>query len=158
MKKYVFPSLITALLMSLPVVSADTMPVNLQVASAFSVIFEYSTVEFGTLQHDTSSNQATGSYSATIDANEDFELTVSGFDFMGSVENITIDHLKIDSDVAEVNLAVENATAFSETPTVIETPIDKSVTSHYHMYWVDVPENQAPDTYQASITLEYSVV
>ena len=56
------------------------------------------------------------------------------------------------------NLDVNKSITMSGTPQTIETNIPYSTTTHYHGYWLSVPNGQKAGTCQSTITITYSVV
>lgn len=143
-------------------VLADDVTVQTQIQSSISVVFNYNTVNFGTLSAGTNNNpapnQMNGIYNVTVDTNENYTLSASGTNFSGGSYSFNINNLKMDTDSDKTNLALGNAVTLSGTPQIIDSNIDYSITPHYHAFWLSIPSGQYATSYTSTITITYANV
>jgi len=132
------------------------------VTISLSVTFNYNSVNFGNLNHNTTDNpapnQLSGVYNVTVSSPTNYKVEVNGTDFSDGTFSFSVSNLKMNTNSTSSNLNVNNAITLSGTPQVIETNIPSSVVTHYHGYWLTIPSGQYASTYSNTITITYSVV
>jgi len=158
--KYLIP-LVLCMLALVPLVSSDQVTVSAEVSGYITVIFHYTSVNFGTLYVGTTNNPAPGNtqgaYYVTVDANANYKVEAEGIDFSGPT-TLSISNLKLDTDPSVSGLSVNNAVSLSTSPQVIDTNIPYTVTTHYHGYWLTIPSGTPAGTYSTTVTITYSLV
>jgi parallel beta-helix repeat protein len=121
-----------------------------------SITFSYSSIDFGTLQHNTinpAPNQAQGVYNVSVDTNSNYVVKAYGNDF---TPYLSISNLKFDTNSSVENLDINQAISLSTSPQTIDT-YPPTVTINYHGYWLNIPYGQYATTYTTTVTINYEI-
>lgn len=132
----------------------ESIEVNATVAPYISVVFNYTTVDFGTLTAGTVDNYKYGGM-VTIDTNADYKVEAYGSDFSdGAGHTFGISNLKLDAASTSGGLSVGDAVALSSSYVLIDT-FSYSVTENHHGYWLSIPSGQYAAQYSTTIYIRY---
>jgi hypothetical protein len=144
-------ALIALSLLVAPVI-ADQITVTADVPPYVSAVFNYNTVNYGTVQPGSTDvpapNQANGIYNVTLKSNVNVNVTAYRSAFSPS-EGLT---LKFGEATTLSNLAPK--VTLTTSSQVVST-ITAGEYTDYHGYWLTVPITQAPGTYSTTVTVTY---
>jgi hypothetical protein len=134
----------------------DYLPLTKYTGGAYiSVTFSYSSVDFGTLQHNTTDNPApdqfSGIYNVSVDTNANYVVKAYGNDFS---PYLSISNLRFDTNSSAGNLDASQAVALSTSPQTIDTYPPTTIVN-YHGYWLSIPYKQYASTYTTTVTVNY---
>jgi hypothetical protein len=121
----------------------------------FSVVFNYNTVDFGTVTLNTIAEAKSINYSVSITTNTDYKVLVNATDWSGST-TIPANTLYFAVNDTLDNLSFATARQLSNSVQLIAT-FPSSVTTNYHAFYFNVPL-APPGTYTATVTITYEVV
>jgi hypothetical protein len=131
-------------------------------APYISLTFYYSTVSFGTLEHNTTDNpatsQLTGIYNATIDAIAKYKFSCSATDFSDGSHEFDVSNVKVDMNTTSTDLSLSSAKNISTSPVLIDTDISSSVTTNFHGFYLTIPPFQYGGSYTSNMTMTYGLV
>jgi parallel beta-helix repeat protein len=133
----------------------DYLPLSNKYAY-LSITFSYSSIDFGTLQHNTinpAPNQALGIYNVSVDTNSNYVVKAYGNDF---TPYLSISNLKFDTNSSVENLDINQAISLSTSSQTIDT-YPPTVTINYHGYWLNIPYGQYATTYTTTVTINYEI-
>ena len=130
-------------------VSQD-ISVTAEVPSYYSVVFQYNTVNFGSVYpgYDIPAPGNQGEYYVTVETNIGLIVTASRTAW--SPSDILL--LKFASALNEIPTAPEYE--IGTTPITVDAIVPGFYT-HYHAYWLDVPMGTSPGTYSTTVTITY---
>lgn len=143
-----------ALLLSLAM--AEDITVNATVQPYLSVVFNYNTVDFGTVSVGTTDNHptpdyTTGVYNVSVSANDNYQVTA--LESGGFVNNGLTLKLAVSTSPAVdgtfYSLTTASQTIYSGTA---------FYGTHYHQYKLDVGSQVAAGSYSTTVTITYSLV
>jgi parallel beta-helix repeat protein len=144
--------------------NADYLALSDQYGIYLSVTFNYSSVDFGTLNHNTANNpapnQLNGVYNATVDTGNNYKIEASGVNFTDVSHGLSmgIGNLRMGMNETASQLDSADSTALSESPQIIETDIPSTTTVNFHGFWLSIPASQYATTYTSTVTITYSNV
>jgi hypothetical protein len=145
--------IVVGLLAIVPVIKADDITVTAEVPPYVSVVFNYNTVNFGTVAPGSTDvpapNQDSGIYNVSVTTN--VPLTVSAYRTAWSP-----------SDVLTLKFAV--GTSVPSSPQLTLTTSSQTVATltqtgqytHYHGYWLTVPVSTSAGAYSTTVTITYT--
>ena len=136
--------------------SEETIPYYL------TVTFNYTSINFGILNHNTTDNpapnQLNGIYNVTVDTNATYyKISAYGSDFTGP-SALSISNLKLDTNTTASNLSVNDAVSLSTSSQVIDTNIPSTETANFHGFWLTVPAGQKAGFYNTTVNIIYETV
>jgi hypothetical protein len=121
----------------------------------FSVVFNYNSVDFGTVTPYTIAEAKSINYNVSIASTSDYRVSVNATDWSGATTipantlyfavNDTLDKLSFET-AKQLSNAVQQVAVFPS-----------SVTTNYHAFYFEVPL-VPPGTYTATITITYEVI
>jgi hypothetical protein len=137
--------------------NVDYLPLSNKYAY-LSITFSYSSVDFGTLQHNTNNpapDQFSGIYNVSVDTNANYVVKAYGTDFSDGVgHSFAISNLKFDTNSSAENLDINQAITLSTSPQTIDT-YPPTTTVNYHGYWLSIPYKQYASTYTTTVVISY---
>jgi hypothetical protein len=134
--------------------TAEDITVTADVPYYVSVVFNYNTVNFGTVapgQYVEAPNQNAGIYNVTVTTN--VPLTVSAYRTAWSPADIFMLVVATTMDPSQVPMTYYE---ISISPRTIATDLPTGRYTHYHKYWLSVPTNAPPGTYSTTVTITYT--
>ena len=144
--------IVVGLVAIVPVIKADEVTVTASVPSYVSVVFNYKTVNFGSVAPGSTDvpapNQDSGIYNVSVTTN--VPLTVSAYRTAWSPSDILTLKFGVGTSVPtspQVTLTTSSQTVATLTQTGQYT--------HYHGYWLTVPLN-AQGSYSTTVTITYT--
>jgi len=120
-----------------------------------SVIFSYTTIDFGAVESYTTAEKKGIEFNATIETTADYRILVSATDWSG-VAIIPVNTLYFAVNSTVEDLTFDNAKQLSTTPQEIAV-FPSTVNRNYHAYYFNVPL-VPPGTYNTILTITYEVV
>jgi hypothetical protein len=145
--------IVVGLLAIVPVIKAEDITVSASVPPYVSVVFNYNTVNFGSVAPGSTDvpapNQNSGIYNVSVTTN--VPLTVSAYRTAWSP-----------SDVLTLKFAV--GTSVPTSPQVTLTTSSQTVATltqtgqytHYHGYWLTVPVSTSAGAYSTTVIITYT--
>jgi len=144
--------IVAGLLAIVPVIKADDVNVTAEVPPYVSVVFNYNTVNFGSVLPGSTDipapNQDSGIYNVSVITN--VPLNVSAYRTAWSPSDALTLKFAVGSSVPtspQVTLAT--------TSQVVATLTETGRYIHYHGYWLTVPLNPPAGTYSTTVTITY---
>ena len=145
--------IVAGLLAIVPVIKADSVNVTATVPAYFSVVFNYNTVDFGTLSAAEVTDLAApgqdyGIYNVTVVTN--VPLNVSAYRTVWSPSGLLTLKFAVGSSVPtapQVELTTNSQ--------VVATLTQTGQYTHYHGYWLTIPSNTPAGTYSTTVTITY---
>jgi len=135
--------------------NTDYLPLTKYVPPSFSVVFNYNTVNFGTVTPNTIAEAKSINYKVSITSYSDYKVSVNATDWSGATTipadtlyfavNDTLDKLSF-ATAKQLSNAVQQVAVFPS-----------SVTTNYHAFYFVVPVVPI-GTYTAIVTITYEVV
>jgi hypothetical protein len=130
-------------------------------APYLTAIFNYASVNYGSLSANThdnpAPNQAIGIYNVTVDTNANYKVSASGTDFSGSGYAFGIGNLKMDTNSTKTNLANTTAVTLSTSLQQIDAYLPTD-TINYHGFWLSIPAGQYAAAYSSTVTVNYATI
>jgi len=151
MKKMMLILAILLPMLALPVI-ADQITVTADVPTYISAVFNYNTVNYGTVQPGSTDvpapNQDSGIYNVTLKSNVNVNVIAYRSAFSPS-EGLTLKF----GDATTLTALAPKVTLTTSSQTV--STITAGEYTDYHGYWLTVPTTQAPGTYSTTVTITY---
>jgi hypothetical protein len=153
-KKYLWLILpIIAALLAVPV-TADDVTVSATIPTYVSVVFNYNTVNYGSVSATgvtdlAAPNQNSGIYNVTVATN--VPLNVSAYRTPWSPADVLTLKFAVGTSVPtypQVTLTTSSQ--------VVATLTQTGQYTHYHGYWLTVPSLTPPGTYSTTVTITYA--
>jgi parallel beta-helix repeat protein len=119
---------------------------------SFSVVFNYNSVDFGTVTPNTIAEAKSINYNVSVTSSSDYKVSVSATDWSGPT-TIPANTLYFAVNDTLDNLSFATARQLSNSVQLIAT-FPSSVTTNYHAFYFNVPL-APPGTYTATITITY---
>jgi hypothetical protein len=150
--------IVVGLLAIVPVIKADDITVTAEVPPYVSVVFNYNTVNFGTVSATgvtdlPAPNQDSGIYNVSVTTN--VQLGVNATRTPWSPSDIL--PLKF-AHGTTLPLSVQNAGDIGTSTIYFGPPIPTGAYTEYHAYWLTVPSLAPAGTYSTTVTITYWVV
>jgi parallel beta-helix repeat protein len=125
-----------------------------------SAVFNYSSVDFGLLEHNTENNPAPnqfdGAYNCTVYTNYGFTLLALGMDFDdGDGHTFDIENLIMDAEDDPIYLDTETAPYLTDYAQEIGS-WDRALTI-YHGFWLSIPAAQYASNYTSTVTITVEI-
>jgi len=142
------------LLVTLAVAETQNIPVSVNVLPYYSVVFNYYTVDFGSVAPSTAiqpaPGNAQGEYNVTVDTNVPLDVIVVRTDWTPSS---TLMSLLFNTAYDAANLSPGYYVEVGNPAYVAR--VGTGTFTHYHGYWIDVPMGTSPGTYSTTVTITY---
>jgi hypothetical protein len=145
--------IVVGLLAIIPVIKAENITVSATVPPYVSVVFNYNSVNFGTVALGSTDvpapNQDSGIYNVSVTTN--VPLIVSAYRTPWSPVDALILKFAADDSVPtypQVELSTESQ--------IVTSSSQIGQYTHYHGYWLTVPLTTRPDNYRTTVTITYS--
>jgi hypothetical protein len=132
----------------------DAITVNAGVSSSMSAVFNYTTVEFGSLSQGSSNNHPSGTYKVDVTTNSPYTVSASGTDFSGSGHTFAVGNMTFGANATLGNVYT-NMVVLTANPQVVSS-FANSVTTNYHGYSLNVPADQFATSYASTVTVTYA--
>jgi hypothetical protein len=135
-------------------------------APYISIAFNYSSIEFGALDHNTANNEALGQtdgrYNVTVNSSGGYTAEASGTNFDdGDGHTFYVGNLTTQGR-GDTSCDIGSGIGMSTYPQSVLNPptyyYSNSTTDNYWCFWVSIPESQYASGYTSSVTITYSSV
>jgi len=142
--------IVAGLLAIVPVIKADDVNVTAEVPPYVSVVFNYNTVDFGSVLPGSTDvpapGQENGIYNVTVNTNVPLNVYASRTPWSPS-DVLT---LKFGTNIVPPTSPQVELKTTSQFVTMISGEY-----THYHGYWLTVPAYTTPGTYSTTVTITY---
>jgi parallel beta-helix repeat protein len=135
--------------------NTDYLPLTKYIPPSFSVVFNYNSVDFGTVTPNTIAEAKSINYNVSITTNTNYKVSVNATDWSGAT-TIPANTLYFAVNDTLDKLSFATAKQLSNAVQLVAT-FPSSVTTNYHAFYFNVPVVPV-GTYTATVTITYEVV
>ena len=148
--------IVAGLLAIVPVIKADDVNVTAEVSPYFSVVFNYNTVDFGSVQPVGSVEAPLGGagvYNVSVTTNIPLNVTASRTTW--APQEIPGLDLLIAVAMRPSEFSLAQAYLLETSPQAIAENLPTGKYYHFHDYWVRVKPDVPPGIYSTTVTITY---
>ena len=149
--------IVVGLLAIIPVIKADNVSVTAEVSPYFSVVFNYNTVNFGSVRPEGPVEAPLGRagvYNVTVTTNIPLNVTASRAPWAPQ-EILGLDLLIATAAMNPSGLSPAQWYLLDLSPQTIAAYLPTGVYYHFHDYWVVAFFDVPPGTYSTTVTITY---
>jgi hypothetical protein len=123
---------------------------------SITATFNYTTVNFGNLNQNTTGNLPIGTFKVDVTTNANYQVSASGTDFSGSGHTFSIGNMTFDTNSTYSNLFTgDGGKRLTGSPQVIDS-YAMATTVNYHGFKLDIPTSQYSANYTSTVTITYA--
>jgi len=146
--------IVAGLLAIVPVIKADEVTVTASVPYYVSVVFNYNTVNFGTVPLGSTDYPAPGTYDGAYNVSVTTNVNLNVYAYRTNWSPYE-GYLTLKFGTHSIPGELSPSYTLETTDTLIET-LGMGSYTHYHGYWLTVPSGTPAGSYSTTVTITYT--